>query len=101
LTPSECYSPLHWSPSPFLSSTPRLSSSVRGHPSVSLLPLSSPTSPLFICTPPTPLYHLQGPHSKANNSRTHNLMTFQKSTHWMSSTSCIPLCSYLSSIGQA
>jgi hypothetical protein len=25
---------------------------VRGHPSVSLLPLSSPTLHLFICTPP-------------------------------------------------
>jgi hypothetical protein len=34
---------------------------VKGHPSISLLPLFSPTLPLFICTPPTPLYHLQGP----------------------------------------
>jgi hypothetical protein len=25
---------------------------VRGHPSISLLPLSSPTLPLFICIPP-------------------------------------------------
>jgi hypothetical protein len=63
---------------------------VRGHPSISLLPPSSPTLPLFICTSPIPLYHLQGPHSKANNFCTHNPMTFQKSTHWMSSTSHIP-----------
>jgi hypothetical protein len=41
-----------------------LLSIVRGHPSVSLPPLSSPTLPLFICISPTPLYHLQGPHPK-------------------------------------
>jgi hypothetical protein len=40
---------------------------VRGHLSVSLLPPSSPTLPLFICTSPIPLYHPQGPHSKADN----------------------------------
>jgi hypothetical protein len=35
---------------------------VRGHPSVFLPPLSSPTLPLFICISPTPLYYLQGPY---------------------------------------
>jgi hypothetical protein len=40
---------------------------VRGHPFFSLPPLSSPTLPLFICILPTPLYHLQGPHPKAND----------------------------------
>jgi hypothetical protein len=35
---------------------------VRGHSSISLPLLSSPTLPLFICISPTPLYHLQGPH---------------------------------------
>jgi hypothetical protein len=54
---------------------------IRGHPSVSLLPLSSPTLPLFICTSPIPLYHLQGTHSKANDFRTHNPTMFQKSAH--------------------
>jgi hypothetical protein len=73
--------------------------SVREHLSVSLLPLSSPTLPLFICTSPIPLYHLQGPHSKANDFRIQSPMTFQKSTHQMSSTSRVPLHSYLSSIG--
>jgi hypothetical protein len=36
--------------------------SVRGHPSVSLLPLSSPTLPLFICipSPPSPGITLKG-----------------------------------------
>jgi hypothetical protein len=42
----------------------RLQGDVRGHTSISLPPLSSPTLPLFICISPTPLYHLQGPHSK-------------------------------------
>jgi hypothetical protein len=41
--------------------------SVRGHPSVSLPPLSSSTLPLFICILPTPLYHLQEPHPKADD----------------------------------
>jgi hypothetical protein len=31
---------------------------VKGHLSVSLPPLSSPTFPMFICILPTPLYHL-------------------------------------------
>jgi hypothetical protein len=31
---------------------------VRRHLSISLSPLFSPTLPLFICTSPTPLYHL-------------------------------------------
>jgi hypothetical protein len=62
--------------------------SVRGHPSVSLLPLSSPTLPLFICIPPPHLCtSSQGPHLKP--------------THRMSSTSRLPLRSHLSHIGQA
>jgi hypothetical protein len=43
---------------------------------------------LFICTSPTPRYYIQGPHSKANDFHTQSPITFQKSTHWMSSTSC-------------
>jgi hypothetical protein len=73
---------------------------VRGHPFISLLPLSSPTLPLFICTSPIPLHHLQGPHSKADDFRTHNPMTFQKLIHRISLTSHVLLCSYLSSIGR-
>jgi hypothetical protein len=38
---------------------------VRGHLSVSLPLLSSPTLPLSICISPTPLYHLQGPHPQS------------------------------------
>jgi hypothetical protein len=38
---------------------------VRGHPSVSLPLLSSPTLPLSICISPTPLHHLQGPHPQS------------------------------------
>jgi hypothetical protein len=38
---------------------------VRGHPSVSLPLLYSPTLPLSICMSPTPLYHLQGPHPQS------------------------------------
>jgi hypothetical protein len=53
----------------------------KGHPSVSLLPLSSPALPLFICTFPIPLYHPQGPHSEADDSRIQSPMTSQKSTH--------------------
>jgi hypothetical protein len=53
---------------------------VRGHPSISLPPLSSPTLPLFICILPTPLYHLQGPHPKANDLRIQSLTTFRMST---------------------
>jgi hypothetical protein len=53
---------------------------VRGHPSVSLLPLSSPALPLFICTSPIPLYHPQGPHSKADDFCIQSLTTLQKST---------------------
>jgi hypothetical protein len=51
---------------------------VRGHPSISLPPLSSPTLPLFICISPTPLYHLQGPHSKSDDFCIQSPMTFQK-----------------------
>jgi hypothetical protein len=40
---------------------------VRGHPSISLPFLSSPTLPLFICISPTHLYHLQGPHPKSDD----------------------------------
>jgi hypothetical protein len=36
---------------------------VRGHPSISLPPLSFSTLPLFICTLPIPLYHIQEPKS--------------------------------------
>jgi hypothetical protein len=54
---------------------------VRGHPSISLLPLSSPTLPLSICISHIPLYHLQGPHSKANDFCIQSPMTFQKLTH--------------------
>jgi hypothetical protein len=61
-----------------------------------------PYSPLLsICTFPIPLHHLQGPHSKADDFHTHNQTTFQKSTHRLSSTSCVPLCLYLSCIGLA
>jgi hypothetical protein len=60
---------------------------VRGHLSVSLPPLSSPTLPLFICILPTPLYHLQGPHPKANDPCIQSPTTFQISTHRESSTS--------------
>jgi hypothetical protein len=49
---------------------------VRGHPSVSLPFLSSPTLPLFICISPTPLYHLQGPHPKPT--------TFVFKVRWLS-----------------
>jgi hypothetical protein len=38
---------------------------VRGHPSISLPLLSSPTLPLSICISPTPLHHLQGPHPQS------------------------------------
>jgi hypothetical protein len=56
--------------------------------------LSSPTLPLFVCIPPAHLCtSSQGPHLK--------LTTFQKPTHRMSSTSHLPLRSYLSHIGQA
>jgi hypothetical protein len=41
---------------------------VRGHPSISLPPLSSPTLPLFICISPTPLYYLQGPYLQSDDS---------------------------------
>jgi hypothetical protein len=54
---------------------------VRGQPSVSLLPLSSPALPLFICTFPIPLYHPQGPHSKADNSRIQSPTALQKSIY--------------------
>jgi hypothetical protein len=37
--------------------------------------------PLSICILPTPLYHLQGPHSKADDFHIQSPMTFQKSTH--------------------
>jgi hypothetical protein len=56
---------------------------------------------LSICILPIPLHHLQGPHSEANNFCTQSLMTFQKSTHQMSSTSHVLLCSYLSHIRRA
>jgi hypothetical protein len=35
---------------------------VRGHPSISLPTLCSPALPLFIYSPSSPLYHLQGLH---------------------------------------
>jgi hypothetical protein len=53
---------------------------VRGHPSVSLLPLSSPILPY---SPLVYMYfhhHLQGPHSKADDLRTHSPTTLQKLT---------------------
>jgi hypothetical protein len=56
---------------------------------------------LSICILPIPLHHLQRPHSEADDFHTQSLMTFQKLTHWMLSTSCVPLCSYLSCIRQA
>jgi hypothetical protein len=74
---------------------------VRGHPSISLPPLSSSTLPLFICMLPTPLYHLQEPHPKADDLRIQSPMTFQKPIHRWSSTSHSPLRSYLWSFGQA
>jgi hypothetical protein len=49
---------------------------VRGHPFISLPPLSSPSLPLFICVSPTPLYYLQGPHPKP--------MTFVFKVQWLS-----------------
>jgi hypothetical protein len=73
---------------------------VRGHLSVSLPPLSSPTLPLFICILPTPLYHLQGPHPKAGDLRIQSPMTFWMSTHQKSSTSRSFLCLYLNDIGR-
>jgi hypothetical protein len=75
--------------------------SVRGQLSISLLPLSSPALPLFICTFPIPLHHPQGPHSKADDSHIQSPMTFQKLTHRLSLTPCTPLHSYLSHIGWA
>jgi hypothetical protein len=61
---------------------------VRGHLSVSLPPLSSPTLPLFICIPPpSPLYHLQGPHLKLMTSMPDSVMTFWRLTHQESTTS--------------
>jgi hypothetical protein len=53
---------------------------VRGHLSISLPPLSSPTLPLFICISPTPLYHLQAPHPKPTTFVLKSPMTFQMST---------------------
>jgi hypothetical protein len=41
---------------------------VRGHPSVSLLPLSSPLLSPCSYVSPTPLYYLQGPYLKFDNS---------------------------------
>jgi hypothetical protein len=76
----------------------KLSIAVRGHPSVSLPPLSSPTLPLFICILPTPLYHLQGPHPKADDLCIQSPTTFRRSTHQRSSTSRAFLRSYLNNI---
>jgi hypothetical protein len=73
---------------------------VRGHPSISLPPLSSPTLPLFICILPTPLYHLQGPHPKADDLCIQSPMTFWMSTHRKLSTSRSFLHSYLNDIGR-
>jgi hypothetical protein len=73
---------------------------VRGHLSISLPPLSSPTLPLFICILPTPLYHLQGPHPKANNLCIQSPTTFRMSTHQKSTTSHSFLHSYLNDIGR-
>jgi hypothetical protein len=39
-----------------------------------------PYPPLFICTSTTPWYHLQEPHSKADDLRTHSPTTLQKLT---------------------
>jgi hypothetical protein len=66
-----------------------------------LLSYYPPHLPLSICILPIPLYHLQGPHSKADDFRIQSPMTFQKSTHQMSSTSHALLRSYLSRIGRA
>jgi hypothetical protein len=74
---------------------------VRGHPSVSLPPLSSPTLPFFICISPTPLYYLQGPYLKFNDSHIQSPMTFQMSTHQKSTPFCSFLRSHLNSIRRA
>jgi hypothetical protein len=46
---------------------------VRGHPSVSLPPLSSP--PVHMYSPSSPLYYLQGPYLKPTTSRPHSQLT--------------------------
>jgi hypothetical protein len=74
---------------------------VRGHPSISLPPLSSPTLPLFICIIPTPLYHFQEPHPKADNLRIQSPMMFWMSTHHKSSTFRSLLRSHPNDIGHA
>jgi hypothetical protein len=57
-----------------------------------------PHPPLSICIP---WYPLPGPHSKANDFCLPSPMTFQKSTHQILSTFCVPLHSCLDHIGRA
>jgi hypothetical protein len=68
-------------------------SAVRGHLFVSLPPLSSPTLPLFICISHTPLYHLQGPHTKLMTFvfKVRQLSKYQLTeSHWLSAP--FPAC---------
>jgi hypothetical protein len=61
---------------------PMKSHGVRGHPSVSLPPLSSICFPLVhMYFPYSLLHYLQGPYLKPTTSRPDSLTTFQKSTH--------------------
>jgi hypothetical protein len=76
------YSPLS---SPTLPYPPLLS------PILPYSPLSSPTLPLSICTSPTPLYHLQGPHSKSDDFSRSRLTECRQ-------LPMSPICSYLNSI---
>jgi hypothetical protein len=66
-----------------------------------LLSYYPPHLPLSICILPIPLYHLLGPHSKADDFCIQSPTTFQKSTPRTSSTSRVLLRSCLSFIGQA
>jgi hypothetical protein len=50
---------------------------------------------------PILLYHLLGPHSKADDFHIQSPTTFQKLTHRMLSTAHVLLLSYLSRIGRA
>jgi hypothetical protein len=68
---------------------------------VYLLTSSSPTLPLFICTLPTPLYHLQGLHPEADDLGIQSPTTFRMSTHQRSLTSHTFFHSYLNDIGCA
>jgi hypothetical protein len=62
-------------------------------------PLLSHSPPVHMYSPSSPLYYLQGPHLKPMTSMPDGPTTFQRLTHQMSSTTRIPLCLYLSSIG--